>query len=462
MNREIKMIAAGRIAGILSGSLGWLFGQVNGRGLVLGFFLAVGVVIKDVMKRKINMIAADEITGILSGSFLKEKKMNKKCTESIGTGRGHMAGLRFCFGMACFALWLAVFCFIDLLWTTKAMAEEVRTYKSVYRGVEVGRTAHDDVVQVLGEPRNRSTQAGYIKLYYQDVDITVNNNTGKVNSIIIYDPSYLDSNGIRVGSSRELILSRVDEKRETTFNDGKFSWITITDFKKGISYWINAGTGKLEKIVLAHQLRIPGSKEKSYGNYDPMRILHTSDNGRHSLDMRYLDIMIAGLIEHAGSYPVRFDSVFDRQRAAKDVWQLSGMLDILVKEPKPIPDILLRSGIVNSIGHNLDIKGTPQRASEAFDKLLAIDSSHAQGNYWYGVFLSGSGRPKMALPFLRKAISAGVTDAYYTMGLTVLSLGEKDKALEYLETYRQKKPGDSRTSVLIEKIRNGKITITKN
>lgn len=281
------------------------------------------------------MITTDKIAGILSSSFLKEKKMNKKCIESIGKGRGHMGWLRFGFGIACFALWMGVFCLFDLSWTTKAMAEEVRT---------------------------------------------------------------------------------------------------------------------------SH----PGSKEKLYGHYDPMRILHTFDNGRHSLDMRYLDTMIADLIVNAGSYPVRFDSVYDRQRAAKDAWQLSGMLDILVKDPKPMPDILLRSGIVNSIGHNLDIKGAPERASEAFEKLLAIDSSHAQGNYWYGVFLSGSGRPKMSLPFLRKAISAGVTDAYYTMGLTVLSLGEKDKALEYLETYRQKKPGDTRATVLIEKIRNGKIPIMKN
>lgn len=45
MNREMKMITAGGVAGILSGSLGLLFGQVNGRGLVLGIFLAVGVII---------------------------------------------------------------------------------------------------------------------------------------------------------------------------------------------------------------------------------------------------------------------------------------------------------------------------------------------------------------------------------------------------------------------------------
>ncbi len=44
MKREVKMIIAGGVAGLLSGSLGWLFGQINGRGMVLGIFLAAGVV----------------------------------------------------------------------------------------------------------------------------------------------------------------------------------------------------------------------------------------------------------------------------------------------------------------------------------------------------------------------------------------------------------------------------------
>lgn len=77
MNREIKIIAAGGIAGILSGSLGCAFGDVNGRGMILGIFLAAGVVfIEKTTARQLNdgqypeisriMITA-LICGILSG-----------------------------------------------------------------------------------------------------------------------------------------------------------------------------------------------------------------------------------------------------------------------------------------------------------------------------------------------------------------------------------------------------------
>lgn len=74
MKREIKMIAAGGVAGILSGSLS---GQVNVRGMVLGIFLSLGVIVieKSTAKPLENgdypelsrlMITA-LITGVLSG-----------------------------------------------------------------------------------------------------------------------------------------------------------------------------------------------------------------------------------------------------------------------------------------------------------------------------------------------------------------------------------------------------------
>ncbi|MFA6010217.1 MAG: hypothetical protein WC799_09545 [Desulfobacteraceae bacterium] len=74
MKREIKMIAAGGVAGILSGSLS---GQVNVTGMILGIFLSIGVIVieKSTTKPLDNgdypeisrlMITA-LITGVLSG-----------------------------------------------------------------------------------------------------------------------------------------------------------------------------------------------------------------------------------------------------------------------------------------------------------------------------------------------------------------------------------------------------------
>lgn len=76
---EMKMIIAGEVAGILSGSLGWTFGQVNGRGMVLAFFLTIGVImIEKTSKQRLasdrypeisKILKAIIFSGLLSGLF---------------------------------------------------------------------------------------------------------------------------------------------------------------------------------------------------------------------------------------------------------------------------------------------------------------------------------------------------------------------------------------------------------
>jgi predicted Zn-dependent protease len=204
---------------------------------------------------------------------------------------------------------------------------------------------------------------------------------------------------------------------------------------------------------------------KEYGNYDLKRILTVSESPagkKYGIDVNYLDQILNDLAFHAKNYPPKFDTSYDQQRATKDVKTLSGMLDTLVKGPSPNTDILLRAGFLNSIGHNLDIPGSAKKADIIFQKLLTVAPSDPRGNYMYGTFLSGAGKPKEALPYLEKALSVGVVDASYALGMTYLSLGDKQKALENLEAYRQRKPNDKNVTKLIEAIRNGKVEIKKS
>lgn len=135
------------------------------------------------------------------------------------------------------------------------------------------------------------------------------------------------------------------------------------------------------------------------------------------------------------------------------------MLDILVNGPNPNPEFLWRAGSLNSMAHNLDISGSAERASANFQKLLAIVPSDPRGNYMYGAFLAGTGKSKEALPYLEKALSAGVSDASYTFGMVYLTLGDKQKAIENLEVYQKRNPGDSNTTKRLYGIRNGKVEI---
>lgn len=199
---------------------------------------------------------------------------------------------------------------------------------------------------------------------------------------------------------------------------------------------------------------------REYGSYDPTRLLTVSETPsgkKYGFDATYLDLMLNDLSAHAQNYPPQFDTPQDKQRAARDVKALSGMLDILINVPAPNPELLVRAGYVNIIGHNLDIAGAAEKASSIFQRLLAASPSDPRGNYMYGTFLASAGKPKEAIPYLEKAIAVGVDDAAYAIGMAYLTLGDKEQALKNLDDYKRRKPGDKNVDKLIDVIRNGKI-----
>ncbi len=215
-------------------------------------------------------------------------------------------------------------------------------------------------------------------------------------------------------------------------------------------------------LTLLFILVVSDGYAKDYGNYDPALILtetETSSGRKHGINTVYLDRILNDLAFHAQNYPPQFDSPQDQQRAVWDIKTLSGMLNILVDGPYPSPDILLRAGLLNSIGYNLDIPGSGERTRTCFKKLFATVPSHPQGNYLYGTFLAGAGKPRDAIPYLEKALRAGTVDAAYSLGMVYLSILEQKKALEYLEIYHQHRPSDKHVVKIIEAIRSGNIKI---
>lgn len=211
-------------------------------------------------------------------------------------------------------------------------------------------------------------------------------------------------------------------------------------------------------LVLSLLLIMPIAHAAGYGHYDPQHLLASSEtpSGRHySFNLAYLDRVLQDLSVHAKNYPPRFDSPQDRQRAVEDVKKFSRMLDVLVNAPQPDKRILTRAGYLSSIGYNLDIPGSGEKAVFIFERLLAAAPSDSWGNYLYGTFLANARKPRQALPYLEKAYAAGIADAAYTIGMTYLSLGNREKALEHLEIYKGRNPDDTRVNTLIEAVRAG-------
>jgi tetratricopeptide (TPR) repeat protein len=205
---------------------------------------------------------------------------------------------------------------------------------------------------------------------------------------------------------------------------------------------------------------IPLSQAKEYKHHEPIEVfkLSESPSGKSvTIDMGTLDEIISDLSYHAKNYPPKFDSENDKDRASKDVKKLSNMLDILVKTKKADPSLIKRSATLNSIGHNLNIKGAAQKADRDYRNLLAKKPNDAAGNSMYGAFLAGSNQATKALPYLKKAIALGSTDAHYSLGMVYLSREDTEQALKNFESYKKGMPNDKSVNKLIKAIKSGDI-----
>lgn len=217
---------------------------------------------------------------------------------------------------------------------------------------------------------------------------------------------------------------------------------------------------RLLLLVTVGLVLATGAGAREYGHYDTQRLLtvkETAAGKKYGFDVGYLDRMLKDLSAHAENYPPHFDTPEDRQRATRNLQVLSGMLDQLINVPSPSSELLARAARVNCMAYNLDIPGSGEKADAIFRRFLAGAPANGPGNYLYGRFLAGAGKTKEALPYLEKALSAGLADAGYTLGTAHLALQDKDRALRYLEDYRRSKPDDENAERVIDAIHNGRI-----
>lgn len=196
-----------------------------------------------------------------------------------------------------------------------------------------------------------------------------------------------------------------------------------------------------------------------YGKYDVTNIFDfkdsKSDNKTIRINLEYFDRIISDLNTHAANYPPKFDTIEEQSRAVNDVTAISKMLEILLDGMHS--DILLRAGIINSIGYNLDIPDSGKKVTAIYQQIFKANPGHPTANYHYGVFLGNSNRPKEAIPYLNKSLSSGVPAAAYSLGMVNIFLGNKEKAIEYLEMYQAKYPDDKNTAILIRNIQSNEI-----
>jgi tetratricopeptide (TPR) repeat protein len=175
-----------------------------------------------------------------------------------------------------------------------------------------------------------------------------------------------------------------------------------------------------------------------------------------------VDRLLSEIAPHAQQLPLRFSSDSERIEEEKKLRRLLVFLDAATAQYPGEPELLLRAGIANSMGHNLDFPGCSDKAISAFEALLKLQPDSKSGNFYYGAFLAGTDTLRLkSIPYLEKAVSLGVSDAHYTEAFVYLSQQDKVHALAELSKYLSDNPADESAAALRRNLEHGDVSITE-
>jgi len=178
-----------------------------------------------------------------------------------------------------------------------------------------------------------------------------------------------------------------------------------------------------------------------------------------SVDIKVIDYFIAKITPYARQYPPRFNDDKEKEDIRKKLYQLSMILDVLVRNEPDNIALLERAAFVNNMAHNTDIKGSHQKAAHYYERSLSIDPESQKMNYLYGMFLANTERtPHKSIIYLEKALKLGNGDARFTLGLLYVRQGKIEKGLKMLESYEKEHPDNQHVKKIIRAVKEKRLT----
>jgi hypothetical protein len=138
--------------------------------------------------------------------------------------------------------------FILLFFLSINLYAETYIYDNEYLNIKLGVSTKEEVIALHGKSERKSFKSlkyKTLKFHYNQFQVTYHHKTGKVNTITILDPSYIDKNGIKIGFSKNVLEAVFKSEVKKNY---------LVDKNKGIIYWLKEGF--VSKIVLTNRLLI--------------------------------------------------------------------------------------------------------------------------------------------------------------------------------------------------------------
>lgn len=176
--------------------------------------------------------------------------------------------------------------------------------------------------------------------------------------------------------------------------------------------------------------------------------------GQNEIDITEVDDFLQMVEGKARHYPPRFTDRQERKGFESKLKEVSSQLDALAANDKASFDILVRAFKASILGRNLDLGSAYTTKSLKYaQQILKINKDDAEANFWFGFSLSEGGGQKEAIPYIDKAIKAGVQEAYLVSANNFIALSQKKNAIQTLKNYKVKFPDEGQVADrLIEEI----------
>jgi len=166
--------------------------------------------------------------------------------------------------------------------------------------------------------------------------------------------------------------------------------------------------------------------------------------GENEIDVTEIDDFLQMVEGKARHYPPRFSERQERKGFEAKLKDLTQRLDTLATKDNASFDVLIRAFKASVMARNLDLGSVYTTKSLNYaQRILKINPNDAEANFWFGFGLSEGGGQREAIPYLDKAMKAGVQEAYLSAANNYIAMEQKKNAVQTLKNYKIKYPQEA-------------------
>ncbi|AYA04553.1 hypothetical protein BEN74_18345 [Acinetobacter sp. WCHAc010034] len=163
--------------------------------------------------------------------------------------------------------------------------------------------------------------------------------------------------------------------------------------------------------------------------------------GDNEIDITEIDDFLQLVEGKARHYPPRFVQRNERKGFEAKLKEVTQQLDTLASKDNASFDVLIRAFKASVMARNLDLGSVYTTKSLNYaQRILKINKDDAEANFWFGFGLSEGGGQREAIPYLDKAMKAGVQEAYLSAANNYIAMEQKKSAINVLKNYKVKYP----------------------